>query len=143
MISTVVGVSVVVVLAVALLTAGAAATFLYIHRTIAAEREPRAGHEERLVSLELKMEGLPSLWEDERKRARRFKDAGEAARKSAEKKLAQVEEIIEAAEDLPDVNGDGSSQLEMQPMRQNMGTPDSPDQHNRVAAIAHLITGRA
>ena len=139
MINTVIGITLIIVMGLTALVAGAAGTFLYVYRKISSESRPRAGYEERLVALELQVQGLPSLWEEERKRAKRLKDAAEAARRSADKKLEEIEEHEQTELGIPAVNGPGIEAPEMFPVRTNMGVPDSPGIGERAAAVAHLL----
>lgn len=140
MISTVVGIAVVVVLSLATLAGGAATLFVYLRRIIIESTTPKAGYEERLATLEMQIKEFPSLWEGERKRAKRLNDSAKAARKSAENKLEQVEEILEASSGLRGVDASAEQEPEMQPMLPGVGLPLAPNQ--RAAAvdrIAHLL----
>lgn len=139
MISTVVGVAVVVVLGVSLLSAGAATLFLYLRKTIIAESTPRGALEDRVTTLELQVAGLPSLWEDERKRAKRYNDAAKQARKAADEKLEEIEEIVASNGELPGEHAPAGAQLEMQPVRTNMGVAPASDLAERAAAVEWLV----
>jgi len=139
MFTDLIGVAVVVVLGVSLLSAMAAMLFLYMRRTILRETSPRLDLEVRVTSLEMKVQGLPSLWEAERKTAKRASDSGKKARKDAQRKLEKVEELIESGADLRPDNGDGGEPSEVLQMRRNMGVAPEAGIHDRAAAIEHLL----
>jgi len=139
MINTVIAITLIIVLGLTALVAGSAGTFLYVYRKISSESRPQAGYEERIVALELQVQGLPSLWEEERARAKRLKDSAEAARRSADKKLEEIEEHEQSQLDLPAFDGAGIEEPEMFPMRRNMGVPTEAGIQERAAAVAHLL----
>lgn len=66
-------------------------------------RPPVVPLEARVASLEVKVEGLPSLWKEERERANRYLGAARAARRSAENRGGEGDE----SDDVP--GGDGSA----------------------------------
>jgi len=139
MISTVVGVTSIVVLGIAMLSAGAAMLFLYMRRTILRETSPRLDLEVRMTTLELQVAGLPSLWEAEKKTAKRASDSGKKARKDAQRKLEEVEELIESGADLREDNGERGEQPSLFPVRRNMGVAPQEGIEDRFAAIEHLL----
>jgi len=146
MISTIVVSAIAVVVSLGLLGGGAAALFVYLKRNLSdgkpagqAPEAVMAGYGMRLAELEITVKGLPSLWEEERKRADRAADSARKARASAEEKLAEVEEIIEANEGVPGLDEPAELELQLQPMRANMGVPAEAGLQERVAAVAHLM----
>jgi len=139
MISTVVVSVGAVVLGLALLGAGTAALFVYVRREIMKDKRDEAPMELRLAALELTVQGLPSIWEDERARTQRAADAARAARKSAEDKLEEVQELIESQEELPLLDEGGIEERGVPPMRARLGDPPAPNRRERAAAVAHLL----
>jgi len=113
---------------------------VYMRRIIGAESSPQGALEVRVSELEVKIQSLPSLWEEERKRAKRSQQAAETARRSADEKLEEVQELIEEHGDLPAVNENGSDGQRVQPLRTNMGISPTPGIEERVAAVAHLLS---
>ncbi len=139
MISTVVVSGVAVAILLALMLGGAAALFTYISRTNALTNAPGKAMESRLASLEITVKGLPSLWEEERKRADRAADSARKARTAAEKILAEVGEVEDPGQGVPEFDGAGGEQLEMSYVRPGLASPIDPDFQNRVASVAHLL----
>jgi len=146
MISTVVGIAVVVLLSFSVLMGGGATLFMYLRRQIVSERGPQSTVQDRLsaiegayAALELQVRGLPSLWEDERKRAKRSHDAANTARRSAEEKLEEIEELIESANGILPTDGEGIPDQGVLPLRSNMGVPATPGLKERAAAVEHLL----
>ena len=139
MIPTALAIALIILVSISLLAVGAVGLFLYLRKTIGGQTPPEVAYEGRLTRLELKVAGLPSLWEDERARSKRNNDAAKAARKVADEKLQQIEELIEEAGSVPQFDENGSDQIEMQPMRSNMGVTPTSGIENRVAEIAHLL----
>ena len=95
--------------------------------------------EERLTHLELKVEGLPSIWENHEKRARRAQDAAKKARNDASEKLDQLEEILESSEIVSAEHENGLDSQRMLPMSTGVGTPLAPDLQERFDAVRHLL----
>jgi len=95
MATTIALVSGAVILTFAMFLVGVAALFTYLR----GQQEPRNGNgvalETRVASLEVKIEGLPSLWEEERRRVERSADAARKARDAADRKLAAIAESEE------------------------------------------------
>jgi len=139
MISTVVVSSVAVAVLLTLLLGGTAALFTYISRSLALTNAPGKAVEARLASLELTVKGLPSLWEEERKRAERAADSARKARTAAEKILAEVPELEPADEGVLTLDGAGSDEPEMRYVRPGLAPPIDKGFPDRVAAIAHLL----
>lgn len=139
MIGTVVGIAVVAVLSIALLVGGAAALYVYIRRNLAVERNPREALELRVAELELQIKALPSLWEEERKRAKRAQGAANAARRDVEEKLEQIEAFNAETGDLRPPDEAGFPEDGVLPVRTNMGTAPVEGLQDRAAAVAHLM----
>ena len=139
MILTIVAVALAVVFVLGVLGLGATALLQVIRRT---ERELGAPNEEvevRLASLEVTVAGLPSLWEEERKRAKRAQDSARKDREHAEAIREQVSEAIEGSEELRDDDVQGEPELGVHDMRANMGVPAATGLADRAAAVAHLL----
>jgi len=86
----------------------------------------------RLADLEVTVKGLPSLWEEERERAKQHADRAQTAYRSAEKILAAVdaeEEGEEGDEDLSGFDDDGGPSEGVLPLRDGVGSgePTSED----------------
>jgi len=131
-----------ITLALALLGAGMVVAFVYLRREFAVEKPHGSQLESlsaRVAEIELQVKGLPSLWEDERKRAKRDADAARKARGVAEEKLAEVEALIEAGQELPLLNGEGGEAPGMQQVRVRLGDAPAPDKEARLQAVAHLL----
>lgn len=62
--------------------------------------------EARLAAVEVKVEALPSLWEEERSRAERAHAAARAARSSAQKKLDELEALQDGDDEDAEVQWD-------------------------------------
>jgi len=146
MISTILVIGGVAVVSASLLGGGAAALYVYIRKNLAPRStEGRAPepllveHGMRISELEITVKGLPSLWEEERKRAKRAADAARKARESADQKLDEIEALIEESADIPGINAAGGPEPEMQRVRPNMGVPADPGLQDRAAAVAHLL----
>ena len=129
-----------VTFALVVLVSTIAGLVVYIRRQFPSDGATQVRVEERLTALELQVKGLPSLWEDERKRAKRAQDAANAARKSAADKLEQIEELIESGEDFRGVNGDSGEDFRMQPVQRHMEVSPPTNLQDRLAAVAHLLT---
>jgi len=140
MISTIVVSAIAAVLSIGLLMGGAAVAFTYIRNNMPVQTGPPEALQLRVAELELKIEGMPSLWEEERKRAKRAHQAAESARRSAEEKLGEVEELIAEHGGVPDEHEVGGEDQRLLPLRTNMGTPATPGIEDRVAAVAHLLS---
>lgn len=135
-----------VTLALLILGAGAAALFVYLRQNLTPTKSAGSvmeelvfGHGVRLAELEIAVEGLPSLWEAEKKLAKRDADSARKARTAAAEKLEEIEEIVAANGELPGGNEALGDQLEMQPMLTRLGDPTPTDRRERVAAVAHLL----
>ncbi len=139
MTSTVVGSVAAITVALLVLGAAVVAVFVYLRRELHVETDPKEALELRVATLELQIQEFPSLWEEERKRAKRSQQAANAARKDAEEKLEEVAELLEAGEQLPIEYGEGVEEAGVQPMRTRLGDPPAADRVERVAAIAHLM----
>ncbi len=139
MLSTVVISVASITVALLLLGAGVVGAFVFLRR----EAQPPSSHEtglgERVAELEVLVRGLPSLWEEERQRAKKQADSAKAASRDAARKLEEVQEIIEANAEIPLGHAAGSDQFEMQPMPTRLGDPPQPDRAERVSAVAHLL----
>jgi len=140
MIWTIVVSAVAVIVTVGVLMGGATVAFTYIRSNAPVSESPQDALQLRVAELEVKVQALPSLWEEERKRAKRAQGAAESARRSAEEKLEEVEEIIAEHGHVPAGDGDGSEQRELLPLRRNMGVSAQAGIEDRVAAVAHLLT---
>jgi len=128
-----------VTLALLILGAGAAALFVYLRREFKPAVADQGPLELRVAQLELQVRELPSIWEDERKRAKRSADAARAARKSAEEKLEEVAELIEANEQIPIEYGEGSEAPGMLDMPGGLAPAHESGVQERVANVAHLM----
>lgn len=131
-----------VTLALLVLGAGAAALFTYLRREFKSERASQVDHkhyESRIVALELQVQGLPSLWEDERRRAKQNNDSAKAARRAAEAKLDEVEDLLESREQLSFVDAEGGGAGEVQHVPSGLAPPADPSLAEKVAAVAHLM----
>lgn len=132
--------------ALALLGMGAAGLTVYLRRSQAATVAPGLVSESRLAVLEGKLaavevtvKGLPSLWEEERRRAKHSQDAARKDRASAEALREQVEEVLEAVDDVPDEHAAGGGGAGLQPMQPGVGDAAQSSLHERAASIAHLM----
>jgi len=142
MTSTVVVSVAVITLALLVLGAGVVAAFAYLRSQMPEKNVDGTvaeGFGARLAAVEIQVQGLPSLWEDERNRAKRDADSARKARKVAEDKLEEVEELIEAGLEPGGENATRSDQVEMQPMSTRLGDPPASDRRERVEAVAHLL----
>lgn len=128
-----------VVAGLLILAAGAVGLYVYLRQ----QSPPPSGHQEglgeRVAELEVLVRGLPSLWEEERQRAKKQADSAKQANREAARKLEEVEELIEAGLEIPGGNEAGSNPLEMQPMPTRLGDPPASDRRERVEAVAHLL----
>jgi len=139
MISTVVVTIGAVTLAILLLGASGAALLVYLRRELGSENSLGGLVEQygiRISQLEVSVEGLPSLWEEERRRAKRDADSARKAREHAEAKLEEVQELIKENAGLPEPDG---GDLELPEMRSRLGLPRQENHQDRVAAVAHLL----
>lgn len=125
----------------ALLVLGAALAVAvkYLKAGPVAPSSHQEGLGERVAELEVAVRGLPSLWEEERNRAKKHADSAKQANREAARKLEEVAQLVEAELALPGGNAPGGDQLEMQPLSTRLGDPTSPDRAERVAAVAHLL----
>jgi len=135
-----------VTLALLLLGVSGAALLVYLRREWGSEKrggyvleELVNGHGIRISELEVLTAGMPSLWEDERKRAKRDADSARKARQFAEEKLEQVEELIAENTELPLGDGEGGGAREMHPVSTGLAPDHEPGIEDRVAAVAHLL----
>jgi len=138
MVTTVAVVAGVVILAFGVLIAGVGGLVAYLDRLHDSRKPDGAPLEIRVAALELKVEGLPALWEDERKRVERAADSARKARASAEKKLEEYEELTDEVGVLPDVDGErgpADGVLDVQP---GLGGAPDADLQKRAAALRHL-----
>ena len=139
MMSTIIVGSIAAVVGMSLLLLAAAALFWGIRHTMSVENAPVIAMEGQLAALELTVAGLPSLWEEERKRAKRAQDSARKSREDADAKLEAVLELQESAGELREGNEEGSGELGMQPLLPRLGSPPDPGIHERAAAVAHLV----
>jgi len=121
------------------LAAGMVGILTYVRREFPRENTDRLHHEERITSLELKVEGLPSLWEAEKKTAKRAADAAKKARKDASEKLEEIEEIVASNGELPGEYAAAGAEAEMHPVRTNMGMAPASDLAERAAGVEWLM----
>jgi len=128
-----------IVLLLAVLGGGAVALFVYLQKVLVVRSDPGEALEVRMAGLELKVNALPSIWEDERNRAKRSADAARKARKDAEDQLDEVKELIEANVAVPGGDETFGPPGELLPMPTRLGDPTPPDRRERVAAVAHLM----
>lgn len=128
-----------IVLLLGLFGGSAVALFAYLPKILTLRNDPGDALEIRVAELELKVLALPSLWEEERKRALRAQDAGRKSRKDAEDKLEEVQELIEANLAVPGVDEALGDQHELHPVPTRLGDAPAADKRERVAAIAHLL----
>jgi len=131
-----------VVLSLLILGSAATALFVYLRRVLAVEK-PHGNDLEslsaRVADIEIQVKGLPSLWEDERKRAKRDADAARKARSVAEEKLAEVEELLETHGEIPGGHEEVLDRQGVLPLSARLGDPPASDKQERIAAIAHLL----
>ena len=88
--------------------AAAAAMLVDTRRTIRAPKKVPSTDQEpylqtlaaKVAALEIKMEGLPSLWEEERERAKKHGDRAQQAVRDLEARLGEGAEESDASEDL-------------------------------------------
>lgn len=125
--------------ALLLLGAGVVGAFVFLRR----EAQPPSSHQEglgvRVAELEVIVRGLPSLWEEERARAKKQADAAKSANREAARKLEEVEELISSGAEISGGDAEGGPQLEMHPLSTRLGDPPAPDREQRVEAVAHLL----
>jgi len=84
----------------------------------------------RLATLETTVKGLPSLWEEERERARKHADRAAAAYRSASDILAELEGSDDGAEAAPGVlpiDGTAGETGGVSPLRLGMGENNGSD----------------
>ena len=129
-----------VILVIAVSCSGVAGLSLYLYGIFAEKNAPGEAMEVRVAQLEMRVEGLPSLWEEERKRAERSADSARKARASAQAKLDEVEEIIEGAtdEDVSFNDVRGSEEGPMQPVLPGLGGSTTEDINAKAEALKHL-----
>jgi len=139
MILTVLAVALAVVFVLGVLGLGAAALLQVIRRTESEISAPTEAVEVRLAALEVVVQGLPSLWEEERKRANRAKDSARKDREHADRVREGSAEAIEGAEELQGVDVDGGEPEGVHPLRRNMGVPSRAGLAERAAAVEHLL----
>lgn len=139
MTSTVVVSVAVITLALLLLGAGVVAAFSYLRQPNPHQSDLQVGLGERVAELEVIVRGLPSLWEEERERAKKHANAAKTANREAAKKLEEVEELIETGLEVQGADAPGSNQREMFAVSPRLGDPPSADRNERVAAVAHLL----
>lgn len=139
MTSTVIAGSIAAVVALGFLMVAAAALFWAIRQTLAVENAPVVAVEGRLAALEVLVAGLPSLWEEERRRAKKAQDSARKSHEAANAKLQTILELEESGGELREVDEDGSGGLEMQPVLPRLGSPPDPGLHERAQAVAHLM----
>ena len=128
-----------ITLALLVLGASVVGAFVYLRQTTVPASTGQAGLEERVAGLEVTVRGLPSLWEEERQRAKKHADAAKTANRDAARKLEEVAEIVEAVEQIPGLDEAGGGQIEMQRVLPRLAGTAQPGQEDRVAAIAHLM----
>lgn len=128
-----------VTLALLVLGSSAAALFVYLRGEARPPSSRQEGLGVRVAELEVIVRGLPSLWEEERQRAKKQADSAKQANRESARKLEQVEELIEAGLEVPGGNEKGGDQFEMLPMQPRLGDPPSPDRKERLEAVAHLL----
>lgn len=110
--------------------AGYLGTFPEPRNPVGTDLEPR------LAALEVKVAGLPSLWEEERQRAFKAADRARKAEARAEEILASVEGIEEPGLELFGGNGEGGDSAPVQPVQAGLASSDVPSvpEHIRLAA---------
>jgi len=128
-----------IVLLLALFGGSAVALFAYLPKVLSPRNDVSESVEVRIAELELKIAALPSIWEDERLRAKRSADSARKARKDAEDKLDQVQELIEANVAIPGVDETLGGEEQLRFMYPRLGDPPAADRRERVAAVAHLL----
>lgn len=135
MATTIALVSGAVILTFAMFLVGVAALFTYLR----GQQEPRNGNgvalETRVASLEVKIEGLPSLWEEERRRVERSADAARKARDAADRKLAAIAESEEEGGVVPAGDENGSEPSGLRDVQPGLGGATSSDLMDRARAI--------
>ena len=139
MLTTIIAVAVSAVVGICSLIGAFVWAFTYLRRNPPLESSSQSGQELRIAELELQIKGLPSLWEEERLRAKRSQQAAEAARKSAEEKLEQVAGLIEEGTDVLSLDERRSEEGRVPTVRQNMGVAPTPGIEDRLAEVAHLL----
>jgi hypothetical protein len=129
-----------VILVIAVSVSGVAGLSAYLWRIFIEQNAPGEAMEVRIAKLEMEIKALPSLWEEERKRAERSADSARKARASAQSKLDQLEEIIEGEEDeeIPFDDAAGSRNRELQPVLPGLGGNATEGIHERAEALKHL-----
>jgi len=118
---------------------GAAALFTYLRQNIPEKATGFEHAEARIAALEVKIEGFPSLWEEERKRAKRSQDSARKSHEAAASKLEEVQELIDENANVPTLDGVRGEEGEVHYMPPRLGDAPAPDVADRVAAIAHLL----
>jgi len=139
MILTIASVALAVVFTLGSLGLGAAALLQVSRRTEREMHAPTEAVEVRIAALEVTVAGLPSLWEEERKRAKRSQDSARKDREHAESVREEVADAIEGSEDFRPVDESGSPEPGVLPMRANMGVAPNPGIHERAAQMSHLL----
>jgi len=139
MIGTIVVGAIAAVVSIGLLMGGAAVAFTYIRNSAPVQSGPPEALQLRVAELELKIEGMPSLWEEERKRAKRAHQAAESARRLADEKLEEIEEIIAENGSVPVEHEERGEEQRVLPLRKNMGVAPQEGIEERFHAIEHLL----
>jgi len=138
-------------------TAGAVAIFVYIRtqpRIVEPKKAP-SGPESpylqeqaaKVAALETVVKGLPSLWEEERERARQHADRAATAYRSAEKLLAAVDDADEGEDeghplyDDDEEAGPSEGVLPLQPGLGLSASGDEQDLRERAAAAIQTLAG--
>ena len=96
-------------------------------RRTAAGKAPESPLEARVAALEIKVAGLPSLWESERKRVEQHAERARKAEKSARRIREEIEEEPEEDPDLFAVDARGSNGRPMRALHAQLEGGGSPD----------------
>lgn len=139
MMSTIIAGSIAAVVVLSLLGLMAAALFWGIRQTMSVENAPVASMEGRMAAMELTIAGLPSLWEEERKRAKRAQDSARKSREDADAKLLAIAEYEESGSELRPEYEEGGGEPEMHPVFPRLGATADPGLQARANAVAHLL----
>jgi len=121
------------------LGAGTVGALSYLRASERPSNDPQTTLGVRVAELEVIVRGLPSLWEEERERAKKHSNSAKAANRDAERKLEEVAELVASGVEAFGGDEAGSDPVGMQPVSTRLGDPTAPDRRQRVEAVAHLM----
>jgi len=139
MLLTIGAVALAIVFTLGSLGLGTVALLRVIASTNRESTAPTEAVEVRLAALEVTVQGLPSLWEEERKRAKRAQDSARKDREHSEQIRAELAEEVERVDEFSVPDGEGIEPERVQPMLRRLGGAPSEGLHERAQSVAHLM----